>query len=93
MTNVQFIPNASALMLVEKDVDKAIESVLEFYDTTNANIDSVIEQLQKTINDIKETCENQKCATTTAQSLNTNDVVASGLGNMLATTQCITRMK
>ncbi|CAF1155165.1 unnamed protein product [Rotaria sordida] len=34
------------LNLVEKDVDKAIESVQEYYNTIETNIDNVIEQIQ-----------------------------------------------
>ncbi|CAF0751813.1 unnamed protein product [Didymodactylos carnosus] len=91
MANIQLITNASALSYIEKDVDKAIESVLEFYDTTNSNIDSVIVQLQQVISDVKETCENQKYAT--AQPPNTNEIVTNGLRNMITTTQCVTKMK
>jgi hypothetical protein len=34
------------LNLVEKDVDKAIESVEEYYNTIETNLDNVIEQIQ-----------------------------------------------
>ncbi|CAF1050352.1 unnamed protein product [Adineta steineri] len=37
------------LNIIEKDVDKAIESVQEYYTTIETNLDSVIEQIQSTL--------------------------------------------
>ena len=37
------------LNFVEKDVDKAIESVEEFYNNIESNLDNVIEQIQTLI--------------------------------------------
>ncbi|CAF1053893.1 unnamed protein product [Adineta steineri] len=37
------------LNIIEKDVDKAIESVQEYYTTIETNLDSVIEQIQLTL--------------------------------------------
>ncbi|UJR09871.1 hypothetical protein I4U23_014093 [Adineta vaga] len=43
------LTTTNMLNLVEKDVDKAIESVQEYYDNIETNLDQVIEQIQTTL--------------------------------------------